>query len=117
MDEQDNEIQQLEISIEEAQVIVEDMYSLIRLSKNTDFIRCIEQGYFLHEASRLVLSKAMPDMSTPEHQLAIDNSIIAIGQLRKHFSAVIGMGREAEKTIRNAEEARNEIMKEISDAV
>ena len=115
MNESDLMVEQLEISMEEAKSAIEDKNSLLRLADNPDFKKIIEQGYFINEASRLVLSKASPDMANDVNQKSIDNAIIAIGYLRKHFSALIGIGRQAEKALHDAEVARDEILAGAED--
>jgi len=110
----EQQIEQLEISMDSAKKIISDMDSLLRLSSNKDFIQIIDEGYFVKEASRLVLSKAMPDMSDDAKQKEIDNAIVAIGYLRKHFSGIVAMGRMAEKSLKDSEVTRDEMMQEAA---
>lgn len=108
----EEQLENIEISIEQAKKAIDMMESLLKLTKNKDFKKVINEGYFEKEASRLVLLKADPSMQSPEDQRLLDNSIIAIGFLRQYFSAVIQMGRMAERSIANDEVTREELLGE-----
>lgn len=108
----EEQIENIEISIEQAKKAIDSMNSLLKLTKNKDFKKVINEGYFEKEASRLVLLKADPSMQSPEDQRLIENSIIAIGFLRQYFSAVIQMGRMAERTLASDESTREELLSE-----
>jgi len=110
----DAQIEQLEISMEQAKDIIGLADSLVDLAKNKDFKRVITEGYFINEASRLVLAKATPAMSTDSIQKDIDNAIIGIGYLQKHFNSIIGMGNMARKSLQEAEQTREEILGEVA---
>lgn len=109
----DSQIEELEISMEQAKEIIANSDSLIALSRNKDFIRIISQGYFINEASRLVLAKATPAMSSDALQKDVDNAIIAIGHLQKHFNSIMAMGNMAKKSLSEAEQTREEILHEV----
>ena len=114
MQDADEQIHELELSMEQAKDVISDMEALIRLSNDSDFKKVIDRGYFVNEASRLVLSKALPSMSTDSMQKEIDNAILAISYLRKHFTGIMSMGRMAEKSLQDAEMTRDEILQEVS---
>ena len=106
------QIQEIEVSIQESKKFVDKMESLIKLSTNKDFIKVVEEGYFQEEASRLVLLKADPSMQKAEDQAGIMNGINAIGHFRQYLHTVIQLGRMMEKSIKDSEDTREEILAE-----
>ena len=61
-----------------------------------------------------VLAKATPAMSTDSAQKEVNNAIIGIGYLQKHFNSIIGMGNMARKSLQEAEQTREEILGEVA---
>jgi hypothetical protein len=107
-----NPIESVEISIQHAKDTVDKMTSLLKLSKNKDFKKIIDEGYFEKEASRLVLLKADSSLQSVEDQKQIDNSIIAIGYFRQYLGTVIQLGRMAEKSLKEDEDVLQELRNE-----
>ena len=105
-------IENIEISIQQAQKQVNKMNSVFNLHNNRDFIDVIEKGYFEEEASRLVLLKADPNLQKPEDQASIIRSIDAIGHFRQYLGTVISLGRMMEKSLADDVETRNELLAE-----
>jgi len=108
----DQQIEQIELSIEAAKANVEKMEALLRLIDNKDFKDIIDDGYFRDEAARVVILKADPEMQEAKYQDQLDKSIVAIGQLRQYFRSIMQMGRMAERSIRDDEETRQELLAE-----
>jgi hypothetical protein len=108
----DTQVEELEISMEQAKLIISKADNLINLTKNPDFINIITKGYFVNEASRLVLAKATPAMATESLQKDVDNAIIAIGYLQQYFNSIIGMGNMARKSLYESEQTREELLHE-----
>lgn len=106
------QIEQIEVSISEARKTVNKMEALLRLLDNKDFLEVIEDGYFKDEASRIVLLKADPEMQEDKYQNQLDNSIIAIGTLRQYFRSIMQLGRMAERSIKDDETTREELLAE-----
>ena len=105
-------IQTIEISIETARKTVATGKVLDRLIANKDFDEIITEGYFVQEASRLVLMKATPGVEDAEHQEQILKAIDAIGHLRQHFIVIKQMARLAERSILADEDTRDELLAE-----
>ena len=105
-------VENIEISINHAIKHVNKMNNVLNLSKNRDFIEAIEKGYFEEEASRLVLLKADPNLQKPEDQASIIRSIDAIGHFRQYLHTVIQLGRMMERSIKDSEDTREEILAE-----
>jgi len=114
MSEREQQIAQINPSIEEAEKRIEDAAALDRLYKNKDFRHVFLDGYFMKEASRTVLLKADPNMQGDEEQRDCNNIIMAIGMLRQHFAKVFGLGSQAEKAVADDKEARQQLMEEAS---
>lgn len=108
----DQQIEQIELSIEAAKENVEKMEALLRLIDNKDFKTIIDDGYFKNEAARLVILKADPEMQEAKFQDQLDKGIIAVGQLRQYFRTIMQIGRMAERSIRDDEQTRQELLAE-----
>jgi hypothetical protein len=94
-----DQIEELEVTMEQVKEVIAVRDSLRRLAKNKDFKKIIDIGYFTNEASRVVLAKANPHMQTVERQTVLDNQIIAIGGLRQYFSMLTALGNQAERDL------------------
>ena len=80
------QIEQIELSIENAKKRIDDAAALDRLYKSPDFKQIFLDGYFRDEASRTVLLKADPNMQGKREQKDCNNVILAIGMLRQYFA-------------------------------
>jgi len=107
---QNQEIESIELSIEQAQETVRKMEALKRLTQNKDFIELIHEGYFEKEASRLVLLKADDSMADEAHQTAILKSIDSIGFFRIYLSTIMQFGIQAERGLADDKETLEEIL-------
>ena len=99
MNETQQQIQQVELSIDDARNAISKMKCLNRLRDNKDFQELFEEDYLIQEASRVVLMKAHVSMDNPASQERLSNQIIAIGWFRNYLSTVIGYGQQAQKAI------------------
>ena len=108
----EQQIEEIEVSIDEAKKAVELRDSILKLTKNKDFKKVIEENYFEKHASRLVLLKADPNMQKEEEQKNIMDNINAIGHFRQYLRTVIQLGNQAERDIISNEQAREEILAE-----
>ena len=108
----DDLVDSVELSIEEGKQKVNLRDALNSLSSNPAFIDIILKGYFINEASRLVLLRADPSMQTEDVQKSIDNSIIAVGNLRVYFSTIMQLGAMAEKALVDDQATRNGLIEE-----
>jgi len=106
------QIEQIELSLEQAKESIDMMDSLQTLTKNKDFVNVITKGYFESEASRLVLLKATPQMASKEDQELLLKSIDSIGFLRQYFVTIMQIGRMAIKAKEEDETTHAELMNE-----
>ncbi len=107
-----SEIEQIEVSIDAARKDVDKMEGLLRLIKNNDFKSLIDDGYFVDEASRLVILRADPAMQSDTLQKTIDDGITAVGHFRQYLNTVMQIGRMAEQGIKEDEDTRQELLAE-----
>lgn len=106
------QIEEIELSMDQAKESISNMTSLLNLTKNEDFKRIIEQGYFEKEASRLVLLRASPQTQDEETQKSIDNAITAIGHFRQYLMTIMQIGRTAERALEQDEATHAELLQE-----
>ena len=109
------EVQEIEISIEEAKERIKIMNAILKLVDNDNYKTVFEEEYFGNECARLVLFRADPSQQTPALQEDINNAITAIGYLHVFLRAQVQMGRRAEMDLKADQETREEILME--DAV
>ena len=108
----EEQINQIEVNIESAKEAIACRDSLVKLTKNREFKKIIEDGYFKDEASRIVLVKADPALQSAENQEQLDKQIIAIGELRQYFRMIFAVGAEAERSMTADEQTREELLAE-----
>ena len=106
----ENDVRTIELTIEEAQVAVEQKKRFLRLTTNKDFIEIIETGYFEAEAVRLVGALASPALQDEYNQSQMQKEITAVGRLRQYFYAIVQQGTTAERAIA-ANEQELELMR------
>lgn len=102
-----NDIEQIELSIEEAQKMVERKERALRLADNPDFKSLILDGYFKDEAIRL--THLLSDPNAVAHRPQITESMVSIGSLKRYLHAIVQMGAMAEQEISEARETLDEI--------
>lgn len=105
------EIQELELSIEAAREIVERGNMAARLAHHPDFKKIVMDGFFRDEAARLV--HLLSDPNLPEKDRAhVQNAINGVGYLKRYLHSLVQMGVVAEKEIAQGEETLEEIRAE-----
>lgn len=112
MSDHEEDIQQIEVSIEQAKARLEERDKLNRLRDNQDFQDLIITGFFRDEASRLVLLKADPAVQGAEEQRQIEQGITGIGYLRQYFNTIYQMANMADSAIKADEQTREELLAE-----
>ena len=112
LNEREAQLQQIEISLEDAQANVALAEKLNRLHKNKDFQDLIISGYFKDEASRAVLLKSDPEMCEDREQKQISDIITSIGGLRQYFHKVFRLGQMSEQSMEADKETRQELLAE-----
>jgi len=93
------DIQQINITIEELESSVNKAESLRQLQNNELFKEIILEGYMKDNAVRLVHLKGASQMQEGKHQIGLDNQIMGIACLGEHFRSIYAMANLAEKRL------------------
>lgn len=108
----EQQIAEIEVSIEEAKEVVELGKALDRLTNNQDFKLIIREGYLRDEAVRLVHLKGDPNMQGESQQRNIDRDIMGIGSLLSYFRKIQYMSAQANSLIAEGEQTIEELRSE-----
>ena len=106
------QIEQVEMSMEEAKRIIETGDAIKRLYDNEDFKKVILDGYFKDEAARVVGLRADANMMGENEQKMIDTIITSIGGLRQYFLARMRMAESAKMALEQDQETHAELLRE-----
>jgi hypothetical protein len=117
MENSEQQLRQVQLTIEQAKASIERMKKLQRLFQNEDFQDIINEGYFVEEAARLVGARADANIQGKEQQRHINLLIDGVGALRHYFSNIERWGHMAEDALKNHEETREEILREQLESV
>jgi hypothetical protein len=105
------QIQQVEVSLEEAERVAAFGEALRRLEQNRDFQAVIFEGYFRDEAARLVMLTGDITLK-PEQKESVYAGIRGIAELRQFFLARRAMAEMATKEIGDFKETLEELREE-----
>ena len=108
-----DDLQQIEITIEDAKALIENRERLLRLGKNRDFKALIVEGYFKEEAARLVQDK--PYSNSDAMREDMERNIDAIGYFRMYLNAIDQQGMTASRSLLDHEATRTEILEESAE--
>lgn len=106
------QMNELEISMDRAKKFVHKMDVFKRLTTNKDFKEIIEKDYFELEPSRLTMLLADPSLQDDEMQQDIKNQLLAIAYLRRYFVGINQQGRAAINQLEADEQTQEEILRE-----
>lgn len=98
------DIEQIELSIQEAKSFVDKGKALERLRNNRDFQAVILEGYLKDEAVRLVHLKNAPNVQSESIQRSITTQIDSIGVFTQFLNTINRMAEEAQYAIDSGEE-------------
>jgi hypothetical protein len=102
-----NQIEQIEVSLEDAKQAVALRDAVLRLEKNRDFKKLIEQGYLTEEAVRLTHLLAHPAMAERQDDLITD--LKGISAFKAYIHQIMATGNMAEVSLKEHEEALDEL--------
>lgn len=102
------EIEQIELSIADAQAIVDRGQRAEALSRNLDFKAVVLDGYFTKEAARLALLVSDPGLS-PEIREHVQRDLLGLGAFKRYLSNVVRFGHIAQNEIEGHRETLEEI--------
>lgn len=109
---EDQDLQRIELSIEEAKQKIDLAKSLEILQNNVHFKKLITENFLEKRAIALVQNRASYDMQTEASQKFIDAQLVAIGQLGQYLRFVAQEGAMAKEAMKSDEEEREAILKE-----
>lgn len=112
MNDTEQQMQQVNISIDQAKAMIEMGKAVNRLRDNEDFVKVIEEGYFKEEASRLVLLKGDPEMQSPEKKADVKRAIVAIGGMFQYLHKILQLSEMAKQGLAADEQTREEMLQE-----
>jgi hypothetical protein len=107
---QDQALEEIDITIEQAKAAIADRDALHALLQNENFHRIIEERYFKEESIRLVMLKGI--LSDDKQQTKIDHLMFGISSLDSFFRTIMQEGDQMEQAIRDNQEAKEEILRE-----
>lgn len=105
------EVQELEISIEEARKYVQRGKEALALSDIPEFKRLVLEGYFVEEASRLALLFSDPQLSDEQREY-VHRDLIGVGAFKRYLSTIVQQGRIASNEIDSMQDTLEEIRAE-----
>lgn len=105
---EDNVIQTIELSIQDAKKNIALNAALKKLHDDPNFKKVILDGYFRDEAIRLVGIKAQPNCSGDDIQREINKAIDGIGSLSQYFNSIHANAVQSTKALHDNEEALRE---------
>jgi hypothetical protein len=108
----EKQLQELEITLEDAQDRLELAEALQRLHSNADFRRVIIDGYFAKESQRAVMARADTNFRSKDNLKQNLEVINAIGQLGAHFHKIFVFGESAARAIEDDKNTKAEILAE-----
>lgn len=108
----EQQIHQVELTIEEAKKQINKMNALIRLTNNKDYKEIFMEGFFKEYAVNQVMLRADPSQQSDADQETLLKNIDSISRLWMHLNSVITMGRRAEEAMEDYENTRQELLEE-----
>jgi hypothetical protein len=108
----EQQLKELEITLEDAQERLAMAEALQRLHNNADFIKVILDGYFAKESQRAVMARADVNFHSEENLKQNMDVITGIGQLGAHFHKIFVFGEGAARAIEEDKATREEILAE-----
>lgn len=106
------ELQEIEVTLEELQKAIDERDVVLRLHHNPDFQKIVEKGYFINEASRMLLLKGDPDLPKDKAEY-LEYDIYGPGAFKRYLHTIVKLGNTAEDQM----ESLKETMDEVADAM
>ena len=116
MSQTQDEIQELEVTIEELKKALARGEALKRLMSNADFKTIIDDDYFVQEASRLTSLLGSPNPSLSDKQEFILHDLHGIAALRRYFDTILSIQGAAQDQIDSHNETLDELRSEYEPA-
>lgn len=114
MNTHNDDIQQLEMSIQQARAISDRGRKVLELVADPRFKDIIDDGYLLQEAARLAHLMADSNLS-PAVRADVERSLTGPGSLKQYLMRIIHQGRMADEAITADQEELANAMAEDAD--
>lgn len=109
----ESQLEQIEVNIEEARRVRELRNAADRLHENEDFKKVILEGFFKEDAARVVGMLATAEAAQNKViKEMLQNRIVGIGELFQYLRQIHYMGQQADQTLADDEQTREEILAE-----
>lgn len=107
----EREIEQIELTIEEASKMARIGEKALALSTNKLFKEIVMDGYFVQEAARLALLSSDPNI--PENvRTYILRDMNGPGAFKRYLQTLVQMGNQARREVEESRETLQELMDE-----
>lgn len=110
----EEDIHEVEISIENAKKLVARKKLVLALENNKAFQELVLKGYFEQEAVRLTHLMSDPSLA-PEHQPKVYQDLMSIGGFKRYLHTIVMMGTMAENQIAADEETLDALREEAGE--
>ena len=107
----EQEIHQIELSIEQAEEIVKKGDMARRLSNNSDFHTLITEGFIRDEASRLTLLLNDPSLNEEQREFVLKD-LYGIGALQRYMQNTVHFAEMAARDINYHRQTLEEVREE-----
>lgn len=111
MSQHDHDIQQVELSIEEAEKAIALGNDAAALADIPEFKRIVLDGYFVDEAARLALLSSDPG-ANDEIRANIMRDLNGPGAFKRYLHTKVMLGRNAERELESHHETLEELREE-----
>lgn len=108
-----SELDELEISIEQAKAMISKADALKRLESNADFKLVVSEGYFKEEAERL--TSILGDPNLKDVQESVLHDLHSLGSLKRYFLTVYQLGQVMSNQLERDLSTKHEIMLESEE--
>ena len=105
----EQDIQEVELTIKQAEKHQKDKQALLRLMSNPDFNLVITQGYFEDESVRLVHAMSEPRFSSTEGQILLTRQMQGIAEFRDYLRNIRLLGDQMDAAINEHTQALNDL--------
>jgi len=108
----EQQMHEVEVTIEQCEEQIAQAEALQRLHKNADFKKLILEEYFEKNAIRAVMMKSASGHEGEKEQKNLDNVLIGIGQLGQYFHKIFTFGEGAARAMEEHKNTREELLAE-----
>ena len=109
-----NELQEIEVTIEEAEAQVRRGLLVEKLEQDPDFRSLVLEGYFRDDAARVVMLLADKEHQSVERQTALHADLLGISTFGEYLRAQKILGHMAKESLDAHKMTREDIRNEVA---